>query len=83
MEALTLYGVSSALLAAGDSTDAAWAVVRRLILAQTGSDGDAEQREDGTKKRRYLMEELVHNTTPTILRVCLRNVLQEDVRLLK
>ncbi|KAL5971511.1 Integrator complex subunit 1, partial [Taenia solium] len=82
MEALTLYGVSSALLSAGDSTDAAWTVVRRLILVQTGSDSDVEQTEDETKKRRYLLEELVHNTTPTILRVCLRNVLQEDVRLL-
>ncbi|KAL5104531.1 Integrator complex subunit 1 [Taenia crassiceps] len=82
MEALTLYGVSSALLSAGDSTDAAWAFVRRLILAQNIGDDDAEQREDNTKKRRYLLEELVHNTTPTILRVCLRNILREDVRLL-
>ncbi|KAH9283387.1 Integrator complex subunit 1 [Echinococcus granulosus] len=80
MEALTLYGVSFALLSAGDSTDAAWALVRRLILAKIGSDVDIEEKEDHMKKRRYLLEELVHNTSPTILRVCLRNVLREDVR---
>ncbi|VDM34160.1 unnamed protein product [Hydatigera taeniaeformis] len=73
MEALTLYGVSSTLLSPGHSIDTAWGVVQRLILAQTDGDVDSEQREDVAKKRRYLLEEVVHNTSPTILRASIKN----------
>ncbi|VUZ57273.1 unnamed protein product, partial [Hymenolepis diminuta] len=71
MEALTLYGISSIGI---ESEDAAWSVVRRHVLQ---NQGDAD--EGNRRSRNFLVEEFVHNTSPTILRGCLRRILQEDV----
>lgn len=79
IEALTLYGVSFALLSNDNPINAAWMVVRCLILDHH----EEELEECNWRKRRYLLEELVHNTSPTILLACLRNALQEDVRKLE
>lgn len=75
MEALTLYGVSAIRVGTEHS---AWNVIRLLILQNQGNECMA-----GREKRSHLLDEVVHNTSPTILRECLRRVLQEGVSTLE
>ncbi|VDD81504.1 unnamed protein product [Mesocestoides corti] len=87
MESLSVFGASSALspstkarallgvsgshsVSVDPPTHHLWTVMRYLIFENTA---------EINKKKYCLLEELVHNNSASILRVCLHNVLQEDV----
>ncbi len=89
LKSLTLFGITSALPTnvdsrailsvakpgtgdQGEPTDDVWSAVREVIFSQPG-----------VGKDRYLLEDLIHNNSPSILRACLRNLLKEDVHLIK
>ncbi|VDO07439.1 unnamed protein product [Rodentolepis nana] len=71
MQVLTIYGISSIEI---ESEDGAWSLIQKLVLHNKG-----DANEDKRRSRYFLAEEIVHNTSPTILRECLRRILQEDV----
>ncbi|VDN14858.1 unnamed protein product [Dibothriocephalus latus] len=94
LQLLTLFGFSGALPPSmravsmlkmdspGDSEsqldlDNFWSLVRSIVFSET----DKRPAFDAPV-RRFLLEELVHNAVPSIVRFCLRRVLHEDVSLL-
>ncbi|VDL91575.1 unnamed protein product [Schistocephalus solidus] len=94
LQLLTLFGFSGALppgmntvsmlkmASPGDSEsqlglDNFWSLVRSLVFSETEGSPAFDR-----PVRSFLLEELVHNAGPSILRLCLRKVLHDDVSLL-